>query len=68
MPADAFMTALISFNVGVELGQLAIILLGFLSVGLWFRNRDWYRNVIIIPGSAVIALTGLFWTYDRIVF
>jgi len=67
MPEDAFITALISFNIGVEIGQLAIILIGFLSVGLWFRNRDWYRNVIIIPGSALIGLTGLYWTYDRIV-
>jgi len=68
MPADAFMTALVSFNVGVELGQLTIISAGFLTVGLWFRNKSWYRNVIIIPGSAMIALTGLYWTYDRVVF
>ena len=66
MPEDAFITALISFNIGVEIGQLAIILLGFLAVGLWFRNRDWYRNVVIVPASALIALTGLYWTYDRI--
>jgi len=66
MPDDAFITALISFNIGVEIGQLAIILLGFLTVGLWFRKRDWYRNVVIVPGSALIALTGLYWTYDRI--
>ncbi|MBT8438460.1 MAG: HupE/UreJ family protein, partial [Gammaproteobacteria bacterium] len=66
MPDDAFITALISFNIGVEIGQLAIILLGFLTVGFWFRNRDWYRNLVIIPGSAMIALTGLYWTYDRI--
>ncbi len=68
MPPDAFMTALISFNVGVELGQLAIIASGFLLVGLWFRNKEWYRNVVIIPGSAMIAVTGLYWTWDRIVF
>jgi len=68
MPDDAFMTALISFNIGVELGQLAIILLGFITVGLWFRNKDWYRKVIIVPGSALISFTGLYWTYDRLVF
>ncbi len=33
MPADAFVTALISFNVGVELGQLTVILLAFAAVG-----------------------------------
>ena len=68
MPADAFVTALISFNVGVELGQLTVILLAFAAVGLWFRNKPWYRNVIEIPCSLVIAVTGLYWTWERLVF
>jgi hydrogenase/urease accessory protein HupE len=68
MPADAFLTALVSFNVGVELGQLTVILLAFVSVGLWFRNKPWYRNVIVIPCSLAIAVTGLYWTWDRVVF
>ena len=67
MPADAFLTALISFNVGVELGQLAIIMLGFLTVGFWFSKKPWYRQAVIIPGSIAIGLTGLYWTYDRII-
>jgi hydrogenase/urease accessory protein HupE len=68
MPEDAFLTALISFNVGVEIGQLAIIALAFLAVGLWFSRRPWYRRVIIIPGSLAIAMIGLYWTWDRVVF
>ena len=67
MPDDAFLTALISFNVGVELGQLAIITLGFLAVGLWFSKKTWYRPVIVRGGSLVIAIIGLYWTWDRIV-
>lgn len=67
MPDDAFITALISFNVGVELGQLAVISLAFLAVGLWFSRKPWYRKVIVIPGSTAIALIGLYWTWDRIV-
>ena len=67
MPANAFMTALISFNVGVEFGQLAVILLAFLAVGVWFRDRPWYHTVIVVPCSSAIALTGLYWTWDRIV-
>ena len=65
MPKEAFATALISFNVGVELGQLFVIAVAFLAVGLWFRHKEWYRYAIIIPGSAAIAFTGLYWTYDR---
>lgn len=68
MPKDAFATALISFNVGVELGQIFVIGVAFLAVGLWFGQKAWYRQAIIIPCSLMIAATGLYWTYDRIVF
>jgi len=67
MPANAFMTALISFNVGVEFGQLAVIVLAFLAVGIWFGNKPWYRSAIVFPCSLAIAVTGLYWTWDRIV-
>ncbi len=66
MPRDAFFTALFSFNAGVELGQLTIITLAFLAVGLWFADRAWYRQVIVVSGSLAIAAVGLYWTYDRI--
>jgi len=68
LPEDAFATALISFNVGVELGQLFVIAMAFLAVGLWFGKKPWYRQAIIVPCSVMIAATGLYWTYDRIVF
>jgi hydrogenase/urease accessory protein HupE len=67
MPDNAFMTALVSFNIGVEFGQLAVILLAFLAVGVWFRNKPWYHAVIVVPCSSAIAVTGLYWTWDRIV-
>jgi len=65
LPRAEFVTGLVSFNVGVELGQLAVIALAFLSVGLWFRKRPWYRQRIIMPASALIALVGLYWTIER---
>jgi hypothetical protein len=67
LPRDQFATALVSFNVGVELGQLAVILAAFLCVGLWFGRKDWYRRRIIVPGSLAIALVGLYWTVERII-
>ena len=57
--------ALASFNIGVEAGQLAVILLAFLAVG-HFQSRDWYRHRVSIPASCCIALVGLFWTVERI--
>ena len=67
MPDDAFATALISFNVGVELGQLAVIAIAYAAIGFWFNKKTWYRAGIVVPLSAAIGLTGLYWTYDRIV-
>ncbi len=66
LPEGDFLTALISFNVGVELGQLAVILVAFLLLG-WWRKRDWYRAYIVIPLSLSIALTGLYWAWERMI-
>ncbi|TDJ45767.1 MAG: HupE/UreJ family protein [Gammaproteobacteria bacterium] len=64
LPRSEFLTALISFNIGVELGQLAVIAACFLLFGLC-RSRYWYRRVIVIPISLLISLTGLYWTWER---
>jgi hydrogenase/urease accessory protein HupE len=65
LPAGEFLTALLSFNLGVEFGQLTIVALGFLLVG-WFRNKSWYRAVIVIPLSLLISAAGLYWTWERV--
>lgn len=68
MPDDAFAIALISFNVGVELGQIALILAGYFLLSKWFGQRDWYRAGVIIPGSLLISVTGLYWLAERLEF
>ena len=65
IPDEDFILGLLSFNVGVELGQLAIITLCFLLVGIWFGNKPWYRQRIVIPGSVIIALVAAFWFIQR---
>lgn len=60
----AFIQALIGFNIGVELGQLAVILIAFALVG-WFMKKDWYRKAIVIPVSLVIAGIGAWWVVER---
>ena len=65
IPRSSFFTALLSFNIGVEIGQLAVIAIAFACVG-WFRERDWYRERVIIPISVLIGVTGLFWVVERI--
>jgi hypothetical protein len=61
---SSFITSLVGFNLGVELGQLAVIGLAFLAVG-WFRQREWYKPRICVPASIVIALFGLYWAVQR---
>jgi hydrogenase/urease accessory protein HupE len=66
MPDDAFFTALISFNMGVEIGQLLVVILAFLGVGLWLGNKAYYRALVVIPGSLLITLVGFYWTWQRL--
>lgn len=66
MPDDAFFTALIGFNIGVELGQLAVVGLAFLTVGLWLGKKPYYRRLVVIPGSLLITVVGLYWTWERL--
>ncbi|OJW82462.1 MAG: hypothetical protein BGO69_17600 [Bacteroidetes bacterium 46-16] len=68
MPQYAFATALISFNVGVELGQLTIILFMYLVVARQFAGKLWYRRLVVIPASLLIALVAGYWTLERIFF
>lgn len=62
-----FVTGLIAFNVGVELGQLTVIGLCFLAVGLWFQSKSWYRNGVTIPASLAIAVIGAYWFVERLI-
>ena len=62
----SFLISLIGFNIGVEIGQLAVIAAAFLAVGLWFGRKPWYRQRIAIPASAVIGLVGAWWFVERV--
>ena len=66
LPAGEFLTALITFNVGVELGQLVVILIAVLTLSLWFGQKSWYRARVVIPASLSIAIVGTFWAIERV--
>jgi hypothetical protein len=68
LPEAQFIPALVGFNIGVELGQLTVIAIAFLTVGAWFGGKPWYRHVIIIPGSLIIAFIGAYWVLERVFF
>ena len=65
LPREQFVPALVGFNIGVELGQLAVIAAAFIVVG-WFRERKWYRPAVTIPASLAIACVGLYWAMQRV--
>ncbi|MBP8115833.1 MAG: HupE/UreJ family protein [Chitinophagaceae bacterium] len=65
LPKDAFLSSLIMFNVGVELGQVTVILAAFLLFGLWFGKKPYYRIYIVTPLSLLIAAIALYWAIER---
>lgn len=68
LPEAQFIPALLGFNVGVELGQLTVIAIAFLAVGAWFGRKSWYRRVISVPASLIIACIGAYWVLERVFF
>jgi hydrogenase/urease accessory protein HupE len=62
-----FLASLLSFNIGVEVGQLVVIFACFLIVGWPFRKKSWYRRKLTIPASIVLSGIGLLWFFQRVV-
>ncbi|MES2634353.1 MAG: HupE/UreJ family protein [Pseudomonadota bacterium] len=64
LPQDALLLALVGFNVGVELGQLAIVAV-FLPVAFALRKTAFYRVGVLKVGSLLVALVALWWFVQR---
>ena len=57
---------LISFNIGIEVAQISIILFLYLLIAIKFANNKYYRITFQIPSSILIASIGLYWFIERI--
>ena len=66
LPPGKFFLSVLSFNLGVEIGQVIVILYAFALLIKPFRERLWYRKAILAPVSCVIAITAMYWTFLRI--
>ncbi len=64
LPRDALVLALVGFNLGVEVGQLAIVAL-FLPAAYGLRRTWAYRRIIFTGGSVLIALVAAVWLVER---
>ena len=68
LPKGSFFESLIAFNIGVELGQVAVILLAWALIGRWSAAKPWYRRRVLIPASVLIGLVAAYWTVERTFF
>ena len=66
LPREALGWALASFNVGVELGQGAIILAAAPLLALLARRRPALHRHVVVFGSCAIAAAGGFWFIQRV--
>lgn len=62
----SLVVGLLGINLGVELGQLAVIALAFVAT-CWIANEATYRKYVVVPGSLLIALAGVWWVLERTV-
>lgn len=65
LPKDALVLALVGFNVGVELGQLAIVAV-FLPLAFSLRGTRFYRAGVLKGGSVLVAMLAAWWLVQRL--
>lgn len=68
LPKNQFLSSLMCFNLGVELGQITVIFVAYFLVSKWFSKKVWYKKCIVYPISSVIGCIALYWTIERILF
>jgi hypothetical protein len=66
LPQSQFLAALVGFNVGVELGQIAVVVAALALSAPWHRSPIQYRRFVLVPASLAIAAIGLVWTVERV--
>lgn len=64
LPKDGLVVSLLGFNVGVELGQLAVVAV-FLPIAYALRKTAFYRRGVLFGGSIVIAVVATIWFVER---
>jgi hypothetical protein len=64
LPQQALVVALVGFNVGVELGQLAVVA-AFLPLAFGLRGTRFYRTGVLKAGSLAVALLAGWWFVQR---
>ena len=66
LPKESFIWALLWFNVGVEAGQVALLIMAFFTLTVWFQSERLYRLWVVIPGSLAVGGIGAYWFIERL--
>ncbi|MBI3071864.1 MAG: HupE/UreJ family protein [Deltaproteobacteria bacterium] len=61
---EGLAVSLVSFNVGVEIGQLVVVLLLYWPLK-WIAAQSWNRR-FVLGASTVVCLCGVYWFVDRV--
>ncbi|MDB5683537.1 MAG: HupE/UreJ protein [Sphingomonas bacterium] len=68
LPREALGWSLFSFNVGVELGQLAVVLLVASLLDFIRRRSHTMAHHVVVAGSTVVIAAGTYWFVQRLFF
>jgi hypothetical protein len=68
LPREALGWSLFGFNVGVELGQMVIVVPCAVAMGLLRRVRPVAAARVAMIGSVVVVLAGAWWFIQRVFF
>ena len=65
LPESQYALSLISFNVGVELGQLSVIAITFLCLAPVMK-KSWYQSRLVKTLNITIAIIATYWLIERV--
>jgi len=66
LPSQAFVLGLLSFNIGVEIGQLMVVIPVFALLTVLRLNKYIFRQRFQVPVSLSISFVGLYWAAERL--
>jgi hydrogenase/urease accessory protein HupE len=68
LPRRALGWSLFSFNIGVEIGQLFVVVLVATAFTMLRAKSEWSRRHLALAGSIVVIVAGTFWFVQRVFF
>jgi hydrogenase/urease accessory protein HupE len=68
LPRRALGWSLFSFNFGVEIGQLLVVVTVASLFALLRSRSEWARQRLVFAGSVVVIVAGAFWFVQRVFF